>query len=131
MCFLHKGGKLIIFSGIPNDDVSNFGLDQNKAEVIDLLNEDLECDSVTNGHNANIIGASGGRIKEDFVYCGGSFDSMYNDPTSVCRILGKGYPEDPLHSPLNITMVEGRCNTNGGVVLPNNTLFIGGKYIQQ
>ena len=53
---------------------------------------------------------------------------MYNDPTSICRILGKGYPEDPLHLPLNLKLPEGRSSINGGVILPNNTLFMGGKY---
>ena len=95
------------------------------------MNEDLECNVVFNGHPfnghpTNIIGASGGRISDEFIYCGGSLDYMYSGPTKSCRILGKGFLDDVLHSPLNLSIPLGRSTSNGGVLLPNNTLFIAG-----
>ena len=121
---LSLGGKLLIYGGTPDNDLSI--TTNSTAEVIDLLNEDLECDLYFNGHPTNIIGASGGRINDDFVYCGGSFDYMYSNPTKVCRILGKGFLNDTLHLPLNLSFPLGRSTSNGGVLLPNNTLFIAG-----
>ena len=77
-----------------------------------------------NGHSTSIIGSNGGRIGNDFIYCGGSFEEMYTGITTDCRILGKGYPEDPFHTPLDLIIPDGRSTANGGVILPNNTLFI-------
>ena len=105
---------------------SNNEFNENTVEVIDLLNEDLECNLLLNGHDTNTIGAMGGRINDEFIYCGGSIEEMYSGVTKDCLVLGKGYPEDPLHSPLDLTIPEGRSTSNGGVILPNSTLFICG-----
>ena len=126
-CFYTIGGKLLVYAGILNDDGS-LNTDLNTAEVLDLLDEEMECDTIINGHSSSIIGSSGGRINNEFIYCGGSFEKMYSGVTTDCRILGKGYPGDPFHTPLDLTVPDGRSTANGGVILPNNTLFIAGKY---
>ena len=108
-------------------DGSNNVINGNTVDVIDLINEDYLCDPLYNGHITNIIGAIGGRIDDEFVYCGGSIEDIYSGVTKECRILGKGYPGDPFHMPLDLTIPMGRATSNGGVILPNNTLFIAGK----
>ena len=122
---------MLIYAGTPDTDYSFRESQHNTAEVIDLLNDNTECDPFINGHSTSIIGASGGKMNDDFVYCGGFIAGMYYDVTKDCRILGKGYPHDPFHSTLNMTIPEGRCTANGGVILPNNTLFIGGTYARE
>lgn len=116
--------KLIVYAGTPIQDHSDRV--KNTAEVIDILNENMECDPYNNGHNTNIIGSSGGKVNDEYIYCGGSQDMLYKDVTKICRILGKGFPGDPFASPLNLTIPEGRVTSNGGVILPNGTLFIAG-----
>ena len=87
------GGKLLVYGGTINKEYANGPFQDNTAEVLDLLNEDVECDMYFNGHNTSVMGAIGGRIDDEFVYCGGSMHSMYSyDPSPSCRILGKGYP---------------------------------------
>ena len=108
-------------------DGSNNVLNDTTVDVIDLINEDYICDPLFNGHSTNIIGAVGGRIDGEFVYCGGSIEEMYSGVTKECRIVGKGYPGDPFYSPLDLIIPNGRSTANRGVILPNNTLFIGGK----
>ena len=82
-----------MYGGTPDKEYANGLFHDNTAEVLDLLNEDVECDMYFNGHNTSVMGAIGGRIDDEFVYCGGSMHSMYSyDPSPSCRILGKGYP---------------------------------------
>lgn len=108
------------------------------AEVIDVLNDDTECYLFYNGHNTEIYGSSGGRIKDDIVLCGGGFrrypnsywGNYYNyDYVYQCLILGK--EGSPIMNPWlasNLTLTVPRYTFNGGVILPNNTLFISGTY---
>ena len=120
------GGKLLVYGGTVNKEYANGPFQDNTAEVLDLLNEDVECDMYFNGHNTSVMGASGGRIDDEFVYCGGTMHSMNSsDLSHMCRILGKGYPGDPWHAPLKIYFHV--SSANGGVILPNNTLFIAGE----
>ena len=100
--------------------------------MIDVLNEDIECDVLYNGHNDKLYGATGGKIGNDFVHCGGSigFGSVYKDR---CYILGDN--TGPIiefnYSDVYVrylTMYDKRHTLNGGVILPNNTIFITGKY---
>ena len=72
----------------------------------------------------------GGRINDDFVYCGGLYwfnDAYYADVTDKCHKLGQIEPI------FNITMSTSRWRSyggNNGIVLPNNTLFlIGDRFI--
>ena len=61
-----SGSKIIIYGGEIGEHIFR------KAEVIDLLNPDLECD-VPFHENATGKAGYGGRIDDDFVYCGGFY----------------------------------------------------------
>ena len=116
-----SGSKIIIYGGEIGEHIFR------KAEVIDLLNPDLECD-VPFHENATGRGAYGGRINDDFVYCGGRdrHDTNYEVWTDKCYKLGQ---IEPL---FNITMSKPRWEEyiTHGIVLPNNTLFIiGNRFI--
>ena len=104
------------------------------AEVIDVLNDDVECYLYYNGHTINLYGSMGGRINDDFVLCGGGWNA-YPDYwgydysfMSQCLILGKEGPPgtNPFIPVDNLYMKEPRFTYNGGVILPNNTIFMAG-----
>lgn len=80
----------------------------------------MECDLFYNGHNPKLYGTVGGKINDKFVFCGGSkgFGNNYQDK---CYFLGDSEPVQ------NLTMMYGSHTVNGGVILPNNTIFIAGK----
>ena len=85
----------------------------------------MEC-NVLFDENVPGIGGYGGRINNDFVYCGGHYDGN-SDATDKCYKLGQIEPI------FNITMSTPRWDVligNNGIVLPNNTLFlIGNRFI--
>lgn len=80
-----------------------------KAEVLDLINENVKCDTYGND-TMTTTGTSGGKLNDEFVLCGGDSDK--------CFVLGENNPIE------NVTLSNVRRNFNGAVILPNNTLFI-------
>ena len=68
------------------------------AEVIDILDDNMWCDPLDNGHIAITDGASGGKINDKFVYCGGSSKNFAI--TDKCFILGE------------YTVMDKRCFTS-------------------
>ena len=58
-------GKVLIYSGSPYEN----GI---IAEVVDLMNPDTECSYSVN-LPYNVTGASGGKINNKHVFCGGSY----------------------------------------------------------
>lgn len=99
------GGKILVYSGSWQNGKAEF-----ETEVLDLKNDNVVCDPFSNG--TDITGTSGGKINNDYVYCGG----VNNDK---CYMLGQNTPIE------DITMSRPTINNfNGAVILPNNTLFI-------
>lgn len=90
-------------------------------EVVDLLNEDVECDSLYNHNHPNLLRAFGGRVNDDYVFCGGTKHSYFKN-LDKCYIMGESGPIE------NLTLTVGRESWSGGLVLPNNTIFIAGMY---
>ena len=92
---------------------------------MDVLNENYECDSIYNGHDVHIYGAIGGRINDDFVFCGGLRGIHRNNKTLLnhCYVLGQESPIENIKWQLSSPFAH---NHNSGVVLPNNTLFLTG-----
>ena len=102
-------GKIIVYSGWPFEN----GV---KVEVIDLLNEDSDCDLFPDLHFA-VQDAFGGRIDNDYVLCGGG---NYEDPdykSDQCYHIGEREPFVKMTRPL----ISGST-----VILPNQTLFMTG-----
>ena len=100
-------GKIIVYSGWPFEN----GV---KVEVIDLLNEDRDCDLFPD-LNFAVIDALGGRINNDYVLCGGS---NYEDPnfdSDQCFLIGEKEPFVKMTRPL----ISGST-----VILPNQTLLM-------
>ena len=100
-------GKIIVYSGWPFEN----GV---KVEVIDLLNEDSDCDLFPD-LNFAVIDAFGGRINNDYVLCGGS---NYEDPnfdSDQCFLIGEKEPFVKMTRPL----ISGST-----VILPNQTLLM-------
>ena len=113
------GGKLLVYTSLLDDTI----YPGKTAEVIDLQNEDNECDFIYNGHYPKVFYAFGGRINNHFVFGGGSTDGPSHNHGDKCYVLGDYGPVK------NLTLTIGRRNLNGGLVLPNNTLFVTGKFI--
>ena len=110
------GSKIIIYGGRFQDSTYR------TAEVVDLLNPNLECDVPFHENEIGYAGY-GGRINDDFVYCGGHYwsNDTYGAFTDKCYKLGQIEPI------FNITMSTSRWRYYGGdngIVLPNNTLFL-------
>ena len=62
----YSGGKVLIYSGTRVPVATRFS-----AEVFDLINEGMICDSLENKHSTSYPWSSGGQINEDFIFCGG------------------------------------------------------------
>lgn len=62
----------------------------------------------------------GGRIGNDFVFCGGSTEWIFHNFQDKCYVLGDYGPVK------NLTLTTARRSLNGGLVLPNNTIFSAG-----
>ena len=101
------------FTGYDNNGEDNY-FNGRIIEVVDVLNPNLVCDIFGTTVPVGTYAASGGKIGEDFLFCGG-----YNgDYLDECYILGN---EEPF-----IKMNDKRYYASG-VVLPNGTFVIIGK----
>ena len=122
MYCVNLGGKVLVYlgSGSGNPPTKHHP----NAWVIDLLNEDVECDDYA-AMDFDMLGTFGGRINDKFLFCGGlhiteNFGGIRSDK---CYIVGKDNPV------ANVTLSMARYASGAGVVLPNNTLFVAGNFI--
>ena len=90
-----------------------------KVEVIDLLNEDNNCDLFPD-LPVEVKDAFGGRVSNDFVLCGGHHFGDPFDKSDQCYIVGQTEPFVQMTRP----MIAGST-----VILPNQTLFLTGRVI--
>ena len=88
-----------------------------KVEVIDLLNEDSNCDLFPD-LPVEVKDAFGGRIDDNFVLCGGHHFGDPFDKSDQCYLVGQTEPFVQMTRP----MIAGST-----VILPNQTLFLTGK----
>ena len=98
------------------------------------MNEDIVCDPIDDISYYSITnGAFGGRINDDFVFCGGTWGAYETSTTNLkhCYIMGQYYSNgsnEELDFIQNLTLTWPRFTYNGGVILPNNTIFVTGNH---
>ena len=83
------GGKLLVYTGIGQ---VYSGDRYQTAEVIDILHENMECQLLRNSNFSlhSLFHASGGRINDDFIFCGGHLDTtIYIKAQDRCFSLKK------------------------------------------
>lgn len=80
------GGKLLVYTGIGQ---VYSGDRYQTAEVIDILHENMECQLLRNSNFSlhSLFHASGGRINDDFIFCGGHLDTIYIKAQDRCFSL--------------------------------------------
>ena len=101
-------GKIVVYSGYPTENGKH-------AEVIDLLNPDVNCDDFAILEKG-VKYAFGGKLANSFLVCGGWDENGVR--IKECYKIGKPTPFLELLQPRFYA---------ASVVLPNNTLLITGE----
>ena len=108
--YILLGGKVLIYGG-----------GSTKAEVIDLLDNTTQCDLyATLPIEASYNGTFGGRINDDFIFCGGWGPYYYLERCYQIGKDGNFIDAFKLATPLSDSEIT-------TMSLPNNTIFATGK----
>ena len=103
-----KSGKILIYSGYPFEN-------GNKAEVVDLMNPDADCDLYANVP-VDVHSALGGKALDQHILCGGIDDQI--EVHKDCYKIGEIKPF--------LELLQPRYDGDS-VILSNSTIFISGE----